>query len=223
MPLKIHTREIVGLVLSLLLCYGAATLGARATTPGLGSWYDSLRKPSWTPPDRVFGPVWSALYTMMAVTAWDVWRRVGFRGAGGRLGRFGLQLALNVAWPCQFFPAEESGPRVRRDPPSLVGDPSHDFRLLADQSRRGALDGSLLGLGELRCGSQPGDLVAQPARGVLRRFALRSNHPGTPCFAPFAYQRRKSCIRGSRGAHFLRVDASGAAQPSATPRGGDPR
>lgn len=103
MYLRIRLKETLGLLLAILLCYGAAALGALATRPGLASWYTTLRKPWWNPPDWVFGPVWSILYAMMAVAAWDVWRRAGFEAARGKLGLFALQLGLNVAWSCLFF------------------------------------------------------------------------------------------------------------------------
>ena len=43
-----------------------------------GAWYETLRKPSWTPPNWLFGPVWSVLYIMIAVAGWLVWRADGF-------------------------------------------------------------------------------------------------------------------------------------------------
>ena len=47
-----------------------STLGGRATVSALTEWYPALRKPSWTPPDWVFGPVWTLLYPLMAVAGW---------------------------------------------------------------------------------------------------------------------------------------------------------
>jgi tryptophan-rich sensory protein len=67
------------------------------------SWYDLLRKPDWTPPGEVFGPVWSVLYVLMAVAAWLVWRVRGFAGAQVALGLYALQLALNGLWSVLFF------------------------------------------------------------------------------------------------------------------------
>ncbi len=84
----------------LLLCFSAATLGGLFMP---GEWYASLKKPSWNPPGWIFGPVWTALYTMMGVAAWLVWRRGGFAAQRWPLGLFLAQLALNAAWTPLFF------------------------------------------------------------------------------------------------------------------------
>lgn len=85
------------------ICFGVAALGGWATAGSVAEWYPTLRKPTWNPPSWVFGPVWTALYLAMAIAAWLVWRRVGWRGASGALALFGVQLALNAAWSPLFF------------------------------------------------------------------------------------------------------------------------
>jgi tryptophan-rich sensory protein len=97
------SRSLIGLAVSIALCFGAALLGSVFTTPSIPTWYAGLIKPSWTPPDWVFGPVWSALYVMMAVAAWLVWRRGGLAAARLPVTLFMIQLALNVAWSILFF------------------------------------------------------------------------------------------------------------------------
>lgn len=72
------------------------------TANGVRDWYPRLRKPAGTPPDWVFGPVWTTLYVMMAVSAWLVWRDYGWGARPALLIFFG-QLALNVAWSGIFF------------------------------------------------------------------------------------------------------------------------
>ena len=68
----------IGLIFFILLCFLAAWLGSAATTPQIDGWYASLTKPSWNPPNWIFGPVWTVLYLAMAVAAWLVCeRRVG--------------------------------------------------------------------------------------------------------------------------------------------------
>ena len=94
-------NEWLALAIAVGVCFGAAALGSWPTARGLREWYPSLRKPSWNPPNSVFGPVWTALYLAMAVAAWLVWRSGG--DVTVALGLFAVQLALNVAWSFVFF------------------------------------------------------------------------------------------------------------------------
>ena len=68
-----------------------------------GEWYERLNRPSWRPPNRLFAPVWTILYLMIAVSGWLVWREVGFGGGALPLGVFALNLLLNAAWSPLFF------------------------------------------------------------------------------------------------------------------------
>ena len=88
----------------LILVTFCAPLAGMFSPPGY--WYASLHKPEWNPPSWIFGPVWTALYLMMAVAAWMVWRRDGWRRA---LWLYFTQLALNAAWTPVFFGAREIG------------------------------------------------------------------------------------------------------------------
>jgi benzodiazapine receptor len=95
--------------------YGAAALGSLFTFRALNSWYHGLPKPRWTPPDRVFGPVWTLLYTHMAVAAWLVRRGMarppGTKREVGRWAFFAwsMQLLLNVGWSAVFFGRRNPG------------------------------------------------------------------------------------------------------------------
>jgi tryptophan-rich sensory protein len=84
----------------ILLSFSAAALGGLA---GPGEWYRLLNKPSWNPPNWIFGPVWTALYTAMGVAAWLVWRRGGWSTQRPALMTFLIQLALNALWSPLFF------------------------------------------------------------------------------------------------------------------------
>lgn len=68
-----------------------------------GSWYESLNKPGWTPPNWVFPVVWPVLYLMMALAAWLIWKDFGFQEGSEELRWFGIQLGLNAAWSWIFF------------------------------------------------------------------------------------------------------------------------
>ncbi len=93
-------RDLIGLVTFVLLCFGVSILGARATVPALRPWYETLAKPPWTPPGWVFGPIWTILYPLIAISGWTIWREGRSRVA---VLLFLLQLALNAAWPWLFF------------------------------------------------------------------------------------------------------------------------
>lgn len=96
------TAQVFGLVGWLVLTFVAAGLGAWASIDAQ-SFYAELSRPSWAPPAGVFGPVWTVLYLMMAISAWLVWRRDGFRGARPALVLFIVQLAVNALWSWLFF------------------------------------------------------------------------------------------------------------------------
>lgn len=87
--------------ISLLPFLGAVTLvGASGVMFMPGAWYKGLNKPSWTPPDWLFGPAWTVLYLMIAVAGWLTWQAAGF---GPALLAWSLNLVLNAAWSWIMF------------------------------------------------------------------------------------------------------------------------
>ncbi len=97
-----NRREGVALAACLAVGFAAAALGSVATASSVGGWYRSLVKPPWTPPDWVFGPVWTLLNAAMGVAAWLVWRSTATVRKRA-LALFAVQLGLNVAWSRLFF------------------------------------------------------------------------------------------------------------------------
>lgn len=98
------TRSAAGLIVWIALSQLAGVIGGFFTATSVGTWYAGLEKPSFSPPNWVFGPVWTTLYTLMGIAAWLVWKN----GAGRPLARaglwiFGIQLALNALWSVIFF------------------------------------------------------------------------------------------------------------------------
>ncbi len=107
-----RAAEIIGLVLFLAFSLGIGALGAAVTASSVQTWYADLNKPPFTPPNEVFGPVWTVLYVMMGTAAWRVWRAADRETAQGPLTMFALQLALNLGWSVAFFGLERTGSAV---------------------------------------------------------------------------------------------------------------
>jgi translocator protein len=103
----------VPLYRSLPALAGWIILSFSAALPGViwspGDWYAQLAKPLWSPPNWIFGPVWSALYFAMGLSAWLVWRRGRFPATRGALVVFLVQLALNALWTPAFFGLHQPG------------------------------------------------------------------------------------------------------------------
>jgi benzodiazapine receptor len=74
-----------------------------------GDWYKELEKPSWCPPNWLFGPTWTALYLTIAVAGWLVWRDFGFGKASGAFTLYFMQLLLNMLWSPLFFGLKRPG------------------------------------------------------------------------------------------------------------------
>lgn len=90
--------------IAVFICLLIGFLGSVATQTSIHTWYPTLRKPSFTPPNWVFAPVWSILYILMGIAAGIVWSK-GFyhKWVKTALYHFGFQLLLNAAWSIFFF------------------------------------------------------------------------------------------------------------------------
>ena len=97
------SNDLPMLGLFILAVVAVSVLGGLATAAAIPGWYATLAKPSWTPPNWVFGPAWSTLYVLMAVAAWLVWRRRRRVEVRGALLAWWVQLALNLLWTMLFF------------------------------------------------------------------------------------------------------------------------
>ena len=96
------TGAAVALVGIVLLTFAAAAVGGLASVRA-SSFYEALERPSWTPSAALFGPVWTVLYSLMAVSAFLVVREIGWRAALLPLAVYIAQLVLNAAWTWLFF------------------------------------------------------------------------------------------------------------------------
>ncbi len=103
---KTWGRDLGFGVLAIGVVVAASVIGQLATFPNLVPWYAGLAKPSFNPPNWIFGPVWTALYALMAFSVWRILRLpVATPARPLALSLFFLQIALNAAWSWMFFAA----------------------------------------------------------------------------------------------------------------------
>ncbi|SEL61760.1 TspO and MBR related proteins [Aquimarina amphilecti] len=97
-------KKILRIGIAVLLCLLIGFLSSIATQTSISTWYVGLQKPSFTPPNWLFAPVWTILYIMMGIAAGIVWSK-GFyhKWVKTALYHFGFQLLLNAAWSIFFF------------------------------------------------------------------------------------------------------------------------
>jgi tryptophan-rich sensory protein len=96
-------------VLSISLCFVLGSSGGLITINEIPGWYATLQKPSFNPPNWLFGPVWTALYIMMGVAFYLVWRNPPSADRKKALSAFLVQFALNCAWTPVFFAMHQLG------------------------------------------------------------------------------------------------------------------
>ncbi|HUV02867.1 MAG TPA: TspO/MBR family protein [Desulfobacteria bacterium] len=97
-------KDILKVIVSIFLCQLAGVIGAVATSASIQTWYVTLTKPFFTPPNWLFAPVWLTLYTLMGISLFLVWRQ-GVQDPCMKmaLALFGIQLLLNAFWSIAFF------------------------------------------------------------------------------------------------------------------------
>jgi len=92
------------LLFSVVFCEAAGILGSVFTVPAIPTWYASLKKPSFSPPNWLFGPVWTLLYALMGISAYLIWTQgIEKQAVRNALFLFVLQLVLNILWSFFFF------------------------------------------------------------------------------------------------------------------------
>ncbi len=96
-------KNIVVLILCIIIPVAVGSISGIATNSGLSDWYVALNKPSFNPPNFVFAPVWTALYTLMGISLFLIWQSPRNRARNHALIIFGIQLFLNFTWSFLFF------------------------------------------------------------------------------------------------------------------------
>jgi len=92
--------NILRLTISVGVTLAVGFIGSLFTTPSISTWYTTLNKPSFNPPNWIFGPVWTLLFIMMAISFYLVWQK-GLTLTAVLI--FVLQLILNILWSLFFF------------------------------------------------------------------------------------------------------------------------
>ncbi len=99
-----NTGDIIRLVISFITCFLAAGIGSVFTTKSVKQWYPGLKKPRFTPPNWAFGPVWTVLYILMAISIFFIWKEgLDTQGVLLPFVLFWIQLILNALWSVIFF------------------------------------------------------------------------------------------------------------------------
>lgn len=97
-------KDFLKLAISIFLCELAGIVGSFFTMPSIPTWYASLNKPFFSPPNWLFAPVWTTLFALMGVSLFLVWQKgLQNKKAKAAISIFGLQLLLNIFWSVLFF------------------------------------------------------------------------------------------------------------------------
>ena len=98
-----NKSKIIKLVISITLPLALGALAGLFTSSSVQGWYSSLVKPTFNPPNWVFGPVWTTLYVLMGISFYLVWSQPASKKRNSGIFIFLLQLTLNFAWSFIFF------------------------------------------------------------------------------------------------------------------------
>lgn len=109
---KSMSSKPVRFIASLAIAYFAAAIGSLATFPAIPNWYAGLDKPWFNPPNSIFGPVWTVLYTLMGMSLYLVWTAKTKHSKRAAYAWFGVQLVLNSLWSIVFFGLQQLWPAV---------------------------------------------------------------------------------------------------------------
>lgn len=102
-PISTRPRQGLALVISIAVPFIIGGLGALSTAGNVDGWYAEANTAPWTPPNWVFGPVWSVLYVLIGVSFWRAWRMPSSPARTAGIKLFVWQLALNAIWTPIFF------------------------------------------------------------------------------------------------------------------------
>lgn len=102
-------KTILALIVSIIVAQAAGAIGSFFTAGSVSNWYAYLEKPAFSPPNFLFAPVWLALYVLMGLAAFLVWRKRQAVSAKSTLWLYLVHLAFNAAWSVIFFGLHSPG------------------------------------------------------------------------------------------------------------------
>jgi translocator protein len=97
------TINILKFIVALVIPLGLGGLAGMVTSEAIPEWYATLNKPSFSPPNWLFGPVWTILYIILGISFFLVWKKAPGVDRNKALLIFGVQMVLNFAWTFIFF------------------------------------------------------------------------------------------------------------------------
>ena len=95
--------HIIKLIISILLPLSVGAVAGMFTSQAVPTWYASLNRPSFSPPNWVFGPVWTSLYILLGISFFLIWKEEASKGRDLAIKVFLVQMLLNFAWSFLFF------------------------------------------------------------------------------------------------------------------------
>ncbi|NIZ03029.1 TspO/MBR family protein [Thalassospira lucentensis] len=101
-----HRTKVFALIAFMVLCLIISAAGGAVTATSVTGWYTTLEKPSFNPPNWIFGPVWTIIYFMIALSGWRAWLNGGIANNRPAFLVYAVQLALNLLWSFLFFGAQ---------------------------------------------------------------------------------------------------------------------
>ena len=103
-------NDVIKLLVSIIACLAAGGIGSLFTFKAIPTWYAGLKKPPYTPPNWVFGPVWTTLYILMGISVFLVWKNgLSTSSEIVAFAIFWVQLCVNALWSVIFFGIKSKG------------------------------------------------------------------------------------------------------------------
>ena len=97
-------NKLVKVLLAIIVCEAVGILGSVFTIPAITTWYQTLNKPVFSPPNYVFGPIWTTLYALMGISIFLILeKKIKNKEKNKLIYLFSLQLFLNFLWSIIFF------------------------------------------------------------------------------------------------------------------------